>query len=389
MPTISVIIPTYNRPELLRKALDSVLQQTYRDLEVIVVDDGSCEETHLCNLKLLQMDNRVRYVYKKESCGVAAARNDGIRIAEGRYVAFLDDDDIWLPMKLEKQVQFMASCEHLAAVCCGFGFVDGDGKSTNPVGEMRNPLTSKKKLFKSYSGRRTCYLIERDALYKIVLIDCLFHLSSTAMIKRQCLASVGLFDETLPTCEDWDLLMRLALRYHFGYIDETLVDTRVHSQHRLTKNVELMSVGYLAVLDKIKREVPDRFRAHLRAQAYQLYSPLIFQCLNRRDFLAAESMIYKIAKEAGPQTPRPLIIKLYILILTQCLIDGDFQAAEPIICRFSQNYGTIAMLHFILRLVVSSPLTAIQSLVPPANEKGPKAAVRLALRKSIHIVLRS
>ena len=114
MPTVSVIIPTYNRQKLLRQALASVLQQTYKDLEVIIVDSSSCKRTHLNNAKTLHLDNRVRYAYKEENRGVAVARNDGIRMASGRYVAFLDDDDVWLPQKVEKQVQFWCSFEFTA-----------------------------------------------------------------------------------------------------------------------------------------------------------------------------------------------------------------------------------------------------------------------------------
>ena len=354
MPTVSVIIPTYNRPMLLLQALDSVLHQTYNDLEVIIVDDGSCEETHLSNAKSLQLDDRVRYMYRKENRGLAAARNEGIRAASGLYVAFLDDDDVWLPNMLEQQVQFISSHEPLTVVCCDFGHINSNGRILNHFHisdshrEMKRLIKSKRDLLKRDSGGKSWYLIEPEALCKILLCYCPIHLSSAVIVKRECLVNVGLFDESLPTCEDWDMLIRLAFRYNFGYVDEVLAYYRAHSQHRLTDNLKLVSAGHLRLFDKIYLAVPDRFRDHLHAHAHQLYFRIIY------------------------------------LHLTQ----GDFSAAEPIIYTLAQRGGVRAILHLIAKLVVSSPLTAVQSFVRPINESGRKAAVRLALRQLIKITFR-
>jgi len=384
-PTVSVIIPTYNRPELLRRAVESVLQQTFRDLEVIIVDEGSCEETYLSNAKTSHLDNRVRYVYKKENRGPAAARNDGIRMASGRYVAFLDDDDVWLSEKLEKQVQFMSSYEDLEAVCCDFGFIDTNGKILNRDNGIGRRLKSARKLFKCYSGRESWYRIGRQALYKIALVHYVFYLVSTAIVKRQFLVNVGLFDESLPTNEDWDLLIRLVLCCNFGYLDEVLCYARGHdvrySQSRLSNNTKLMLLGHFMLLDKLDREVPDRFRHYLHAHAYQQYSsiihfylvrgdfsaaesiihrfnqkfgllaarrlmiellpPIIASCLMERDFSAPESTIYRITQKNALLVTRHLMIKLYVRIITGCLTEQDFSATEPIIYRLNQKYGLV------------------------------------------------
>ena len=348
VPTVSVVIPTYNRSKLLREALGSVLEQTYKDLEVIIVDDCSREQAHLENAKTKELDNRVRYMYRRKNGGVAAARNDGIQMARGRYVAFLDDDNVWLPQKLEKQVQLISSDEDLAVVCSDIVYIDSKGKHLDQVSPVRSLFTSKTDLFKLYSGGRPWYRIGREKLYETVLYGCVLALANTALVKRKCLANVGLFDERLSGSEDWDLLIRLALCYHFGYIHEALAHVRVHSQHRITDNTKLMCESQLRLFDKIYRAVPDRLRDDFDAHAYQLYSPILSFFLIRGDFSAADSIIYRLALVCGLPT----------------------------------------MLRIIVRLVVSSPLTAIQSIVRPAEEKGPKAAVSLAIRRSLRIAVK-
>ena len=387
VPTVSVVIPTYNRSKLLREALGSVLEQTYKDLEVIIVDDCSSEQAHLENAKTKELDNRVRYMYRRKNGGVAAARNDGIQMARGRYVAFLDDDNVWSPQKLEKQVQLISLDEDLAVVCSDIVYIDSKGKHLDQVSPVRSLFTSKTDLFKLYSGGRPWYRIGREKLYETVLYGCVLPLANTALVKRKCLVNVGLFDERLSGSEDWDLLIRLALCYHFGYIHEALAHVRVHSQHRITDNTKLMCESHIRLFDKIYRAVPDRLRGDFDAHAYQLYFASISSFLIRGDFSAADK-IYRAVPDRLRGDFDAHAYQLYFPIISSFLIRGDFSAADSIIYRLALVCGFPTMLRIIVRLVVSSPLTAIQSIVRPADEKGPKAAVSLAIRRSLRIAVK-
>ena len=127
MPKVSVIIPTYNRSKYVTKAIDSVLAQTYRDFEIIVVDDGSTDNTKEV---LKPYTDRIKYLYQ-ENTGVSAARNAGIRAAGGQWIAFLDSDDEWLPEKLSIQMDYLSRHNEIVAFITNVKFILPDNKSIN------------------------------------------------------------------------------------------------------------------------------------------------------------------------------------------------------------------------------------------------------------------
>jgi len=190
---VSVIIPTYNRGWIIRAAIDSVLAQTYRDFELIVVDDGSTDET----AKILQSYGPEVKVIRQANAGVSAARNAGIRSAEGALIAFLDSDDRWLPEKLRVQVDFFAFRPE-AVICQTEEIWIRNGKRVNP-----------KKVHKKPSGH----------IFKASLALCLVS-PSAVMLRRELFDEVGGFDQTLPACEDYDLWLRISSR-HPVYLLET------------------------------------------------------------------------------------------------------------------------------------------------------------------------
>jgi hypothetical protein len=198
-PLVSVIIPTYNRAAYLVEALDSVLDQAYPNLEVIVVDDGSGDHTaqvlkpYLNNINLLSQVNR----------GVSASRNLGIRTAQGELIAFLDSDDYWLPQKLTTQVAFF--CDHPQAQICQTDEIwIRKGKRVNP-------------------GRR--HAKPQGDIFEASLALCLVS-PSAVMLKRSLFDRVGLFDEELPACEDYDLWLRIAVDYPVYLIADPLIVKR-------------------------------------------------------------------------------------------------------------------------------------------------------------------
>ncbi len=199
MPKISVIIPTYNRAFIIDKAIDSVLQQTYTDYEVIVVDDGSTDATYE-NLKPYR--DKIHYVYK-ENGGIASARNCGLEAAQGTYIAFLDSDDLWKPDKLQRQMEhFERYPEYgMVATRCVTNKVDSDF-NTIDINKIRR------------SGKS-------GWVYKDLFFRNFIRTSST-VIKSECFRKVGRFDESLPRCEEIDMWLRISKEYPVGFINDTL-----------------------------------------------------------------------------------------------------------------------------------------------------------------------
>jgi glycosyltransferase involved in cell wall biosynthesis len=195
-PLISVIIPTFNRGWALKAAIDSVLGQDYRNKELIIVDDGSTDNTGDI---LHTYENRITVIRQKNT-GVSAARNRGIRTARGSYIAFLDSDDRWLPGKLRSQMEFFNSHPD-AAICQTEEIWIRNGVQVNP-----------KKRHKKPSGM----------IFEKSLALCLVS-PSAVMMKKSIFELVGTFDESLPAAEDYDLWLRISCRVPVYLIDKQLV----------------------------------------------------------------------------------------------------------------------------------------------------------------------
>ena len=223
MPEVSVVIPTYNSVRYLTEAVDSVLAQTFRDLEVIVVDDGSTDETELV---MRRYPEPVRYIRQKNA-GVAEARNRGIREASGRYIAFLDADDTWYPHKLERQLAELRRRPDCRFCYSAFTVVDPD---LAPLG-IRG------------SERRGSPL--EDLLLRGNVIGSI----CTVLCERELLESSGGFDPELSQCADWDMWVRLATATPFAYVDEPLVTYR-HHDGNMSRSAPLLEHDSLVVLEK-------------------------------------------------------------------------------------------------------------------------------------------
>jgi glycosyltransferase involved in cell wall biosynthesis len=200
LPRISVILPTFNRWPMVQEAVQSVLDQTYVSYECLVVDDGSSDGTF--ERLQAQFGARLR-LFRKENGGVSAARNLGIRESQGELIAFLDSDDLWLPKKLEKQAAFFD--EHPEARIC-----QTTERWVRKGRRVNLPETHRKR---------------GGDLFKESLLRCMVTPSSV-MVRRNLLDEVGLFDEALPVCEDYDLWLRVTCRYPVGLIEEDLLVRR-------------------------------------------------------------------------------------------------------------------------------------------------------------------
>lgn len=195
---VSVIIPVFNRGVLVKRSIESVLRQTYSEVEVIVADDGSTDSTQE---QILQFGDKVRYFYKKNG-GVSSARNLGIKKSLGKYIAFLDSDDEFFPEKLAKQKVVLDENDDIDIVLCDCVYVN---ESHESIGQSRR----------------------RDVLPKdgYVLNDVLLapsFIPSSVLMRKTVFDNVGLFDETLKTAEDIDLFLRIALKFKVALIEEPL-----------------------------------------------------------------------------------------------------------------------------------------------------------------------
>lgn len=205
MPQISVVIPTKNRANYILEALDSVFAQTFTDYEVIVVDDGSTDETASVLKPLIEV-RKIRYVLQS-AAGVSAARNHGMRLAEAPFIAFLDSDDLFLPTKLEKQIALFRQHPEYGFVHCSFSKFDDSGR------ELGVRDTS------HFSGM----------IYPAMLHEWSVLMAMPCMLMRaDAVRAVGGFDEEMRWAEDLDLWRRIARRFPIGVVSEPLVKVRVH-----------------------------------------------------------------------------------------------------------------------------------------------------------------
>jgi glycosyltransferase involved in cell wall biosynthesis len=197
-PAISVVVATYNYGRYLAGALDSALGQSFRDVEVIVVDDGSTDNTGDVIAPYLS-DPRVRYE-RLDHVGQPAAKNIGIRLARGRLIAFLDADDLWLPKKLEKQIALLKADPTVGVIYSRRGLVDERGRALE---YQQPPLHRGRVLEAMFRTNFVCF--------------------SSAIVHRRVFKHVGLFNESLNLAIDYDLWLRVAPGYRFDFVDEPLV----------------------------------------------------------------------------------------------------------------------------------------------------------------------
>jgi glycosyltransferase involved in cell wall biosynthesis len=209
-PAVSVIIPTHNRAGWVVQAVESVLKQSFDDWELIVVDDGSSDETWAV---LKPFRDRIRYLYQSNR-GVSSARNLGLKKAEGEWLAFLDSDDLWMPEKLERQMDFFSNHPE-ALICQTAELWLRNGRRVNP-----------RKKHQKFSGD-----IFAPSL-KLCLVS-----PSAVMIHRDLFQKVGFFDESFPACEDYDLWLRISARHPIYLMDQTLVIKRGGHPDQLSRTI--------------------------------------------------------------------------------------------------------------------------------------------------------
>lgn len=225
-PLISVVIPTYNRGYLIDRAIKSVLNQTYKEFEIIVVDDGSIDNTK----EVIESfrDERIRYIQYKDNKGANVARNIGIRAAKGDYIAFQDSDDEWLPQKLEKQITILKDAPpDVGLVYTSFWRINGDKRLYIPSKDIE----------------------PKEGYIHVNLLKGNFISTQTILLRKKCFEKAGMFDEALPRLQDWDMVIRLSKHYLIRIIDLPLVNS-YYNHESVSGNCGSLIEAYKIIINK-------------------------------------------------------------------------------------------------------------------------------------------
>jgi glycosyltransferase involved in cell wall biosynthesis len=288
-PLVSVIIPCLNRETLVGQAIESALNQTYQNLEVIVVNDGSTDGTENVVLSYTEKTSRVRYFKHEVNKGIPAARNTGIRSSLGQYVAFLDSDDMWLPNKIEAQLQIFCQDaeEEVGVVWSNAYYTDQLGNTKTSDAEVPDDLA---------------YLSGLNLLRRLFLRN--FIIAGTTMIRRYCFEKVGLLDEQLRGgTDDWDLWLRLAPYFKFTYAPTPLAVIRLHDGNYTV--IERHVQDALVIIEKTLARNPELITLKQKRVAYLHYA-LGLDYLDQGKTQMAREHLWK-AISARPFIGRPLL----------------------------------------------------------------------------------
>jgi glycosyltransferase involved in cell wall biosynthesis len=344
LPLVSVIIPAYNAAELIEKTLNSVLDQTYYHIEVLVIDDGSTDDTAAVVRSVAQRDSRVILLHQCNS-GVAAARNLGIRQAKGEFIAPIDADDLWYPDNLQRQVTcFLSSSASLGVVYSWSIDIDA---SDRPIGEFHAAT------------------IEGD-VYSTLLCHNFLGNASCTMIRKSCLAAVGGYNsefrlQQAQGCEDWDLYLRLAARYEFRAAPEFLVGYR-KIQHSMSRDYRAMARSQALMLQVAKQDNPavPAFLYRLSRSSFYLY--LAQQCsLNGDD----RGTLFWLAEALQAEAITPLLRPGFYKMAVQSWRRGSRAATSTPPMKNTQMLSP-SPLSLFLKLQVGRILHQIMRWVTPS-----------------------
>jgi glycosyltransferase involved in cell wall biosynthesis len=273
-PFVSVIIPTYNRKELCKRAVLSVLNQSYSNYELIVVNDASDDGTYAEDF-FNNTDVNAIYLCNQVNRGVSYSRNFGVSHAKGEWIAFLDSDDEWHRKKLEKQVHWIQQNPTYNVVQTKEIWIR-NGIRVNP------PLTHEKRA---------------DYIFKESLERCMITPSSV-MIRKDFFIETGGFNESLPACEDYDLWLRITLHHPVGLVKEYLLTRYGGYDDQLSSTVEVLDRFRIrALLNLLEHEKPDKNQKELIMRTLAKKADIVASGLKKRDRMDEYERYRKIADE--------------------------------------------------------------------------------------------
>jgi len=291
MPLISVVIPVYNNETTIQETIESVLSQSFSDLELIVINDGSQDST----LKIVSsiLDPRLK-VFSYPNAGLAATRNRGVSHASGEYISFIDADDLWTPDKLEAQFKALQVNPQAAVAYSWTDWIDESGQFLRPGGHI------------SVNGDVFATLLVRDFVES----------GSNPLIRTEALAEVGGFDESLPAVEDWDMWLRLAAGYEFVCVPSPQILYRVSSSS-MSSNVWKMEAGSLRVIERAFAVAPESLQHLKREVLANRYKYLTFKAVEgtpeRKKGLAAVRFLWQMVRYDRSMLLRSQILAIVLV----------------------------------------------------------------------------
>lgn len=328
MARISVIIPVYNGEKTIKETIESVLNQTFKDFELIVINDGSQDAT----LKIISSieDDRLK-VFSYPNAGASASRNKGFYQSVGEFVAFLDADDLWTEDKLEAQFNALEANPQAAIAYSWSDYINESGKFLRPGGQI------------SISGN----------IYKNLLLVDLLENGSNPLIRREAIVAVKGFDESLPAGQDWDLYLRLAARYHFVAVPASQILYRI-STNSISSNIFRLESACLQVIERAFNQAPESLQYLKPYSLANIYKYLIYKALEkpleRKKSLAAIRFLWQvIRKDKLFIRHKLLILQLLIKMLAVTLLPP--QQAEVLLSKLA-SYKKINQLSTINRTIL-------------------------------------
>ncbi len=303
MPLISVIIPAYNAERTLQETVDSVQNQTFSEIEIIIINDGSTDQTW--NLIQSLDDLRIR-AFSYENGGVAVARNRGISHATGEFVAFIDADDLWTPDKLELQLDALKQHPE-AGVAYSWNYFYYESTGNRVSGHGAN-----------FEGDVYAPLLQNNFLEN----------GSNPLIRRQAIEQTGEFDSTFPHCADWDFYLRLAAQWHFVRVPKHQVIYRQSSHSMSSTKVNEIERQCLEVVEKSYQAAPAEYQSLKNKSLAWIYEYCTQQYLQSSDDLTGVQTATQKFWKAVQLHPQ-VLLEGYGQSLTRWLIKRWFLALMP------------------------------------------------------------
>ncbi|NJD98894.1 glycosyltransferase [Thermococcus sp. LS1] len=272
-PTVSVIMPSYNHSRFIEEAIQSVLNQTFDDFELIIIDDSSSDNSQEIIQKFAEIDSRIKPIFHKKNMGIARTLNDGLRASKGEFIAFIASDDVWVPNKLEVQLEILARNEDLVVWSEG-EIIDANGNPTGQAFTERHNATNRKK-----SGRIFEELLKGNFIF-----------GSSMILKRKNLDKIR-FDESLKYLNDYKFVVDLAWKYEYHFIKNPLAKYRIHGRNTILSDKKGWLIDAVRVNKYFLEQYGDRISRKLRAMLYYRIASAYAQLGNKR---AAKQYLYKI-----------------------------------------------------------------------------------------------
>lgn len=307
MPEISVVIPVYNGQKTIKQTIDSVLNQSFLDFELLIINDGSTDST-LEVLSQIQ-DPRLK-IFSFPNGGLSASRNRGISLASGEFIAFIDADDLWMPDKLEAQVKALQDNSQAGLAYSWTDFID----------ENSEFLFAGDRIF--WSG---------DVAEKMLVCNFLEH-GSNPLIRKQAFVEFGVFDESLKAAEDWDMYLRLASRYHFACVPSVQVLYR-RSGNSMSTNISKQESASLQVIERAYERVPESLQHLKKETLFTLYLYLTQTALEkpsrRKNAITAARCLWLALKHHPAAIARwKTILKVFLRIITVFILGSKLYRAS-------------------------------------------------------------